>query len=653
MKSGINRGTIKATTLGALASLGVGIVGIVGVSISSAQSPDRMDVEARVKMAAVQRAAGNSVGLTVSEGTNVTLPLSGRQIRRFKVRGIAGPIEGLDVDQTTQDFVNADALIAEELSEIRKRRGKRTNGLDDSIKGKDAAEIVEVSLEIQPETGPEGAFKSPIDGNGRTPKVTRAQGDALRKANEDGWENKLREPRRRLLAELSKHGIDVTAGRKRGSAVYAMVPVGKLAELGRIADVAVIESVSNNAENELGVVANNLNYDPEIHSGLGLRGDGITVGIVEPEAGRIATHPNMTNVITPNSGTIQTHATRVAGVIKSNSATNPGYAPNATLRHNGSATESTRKTIFDSHITNGARSVSASYASGTATDRAPGGEDKFFDEKFTVSWVLPIKSAGNRGQAGCTAGTDGHTTHPGLGYNTLTVGGTTSTLNGMYNCSSFTDPSSTTGDREKPELAAPSVSINMPNTSNGFSADSGTSYAAPGVNGVAALMLQAEPGLNIWPEIMKAILMATATTNIEGNAVLSDQDGVGAINPLAAVQVTQGTNGNWNGSGYLACNSTFPHVVSMNLQAGRRTRVVAVWHQDNSYVDYSNRPGADLDLEIYGPSNVFIGRANRYDDTYEVIEFVPGTTANYNASVLKWRCDMDPKYIGIAWYQVP
>jgi len=605
----------------------------------------------------VRRRLGRSIDEKVSEGHAMLLPLSQRRIMRFKVAGDDAPRVraggGIDVDLETGSLIDGDALLTQELAEIRRRNGKQSASLRRAATSIGSDELVEVAITIAPEGDPT-VFKPAV--HGKT-GMSHRQAENLRQASIGDFESRLRAHRGKLLDKLKENGIEATFS-TGASTVFAKVPKRILSDIESVSAVSEIDTVSVGGENELNIVSDTLNYNPEIHQIMGIRGNGVTVGIVEVASGTIAAHTNLTGIVEYGTGSVRSHATGVAGIIKSNNTNDPGFSPQVTLRHGGSATQSTRQTIFSSHVTNSAASISLSYAAGDTTVRSPNSEDKFLDERFTVDWVLPIKSAGNRGATGCD-GTDGHTTHPGLGYNTLTVGGfndnntVTRVGDSIYNCSSFTDPTSANSDREKPEIVAPAVSIRTTNTTNGFTAGSGTSYAAPGVNGLAALMRGGDPGIGIYPELTKAIIMATSTWNIEGNAVISDNDGVGAIDPLAAMQVLQRSSGDHWASGYMSCNSTFPFNGTAALVAGRRTRVVTVWHQDTTFVNYETLPGADLALTVRDPSNAQVADADRWDDTWEVAEFTPSVSGTYTISIGKWRCDKAPKYIAVAWYQVP
>lgn len=239
----------------------------------------------------------------------------------------------------------------------------------------------------------------------------------------------------------------------------------------------------------------------------------------------------------------------------------------------------------------------------------PNDTDKWFDRQVIDGWKFLTVAAGNRGAADCVQGSDGRLLRPALGYNVLTVGnfndrnsaewgGDTPDI--MAPCSSWVNPDSTRGDRAKPEVAAPGTNLW---TARGTDAapwmgnSSGTSVAAPFVAGLSALMIQADPVLDGWPEVVKAIIIATARHNIEGSSVFSEFDGAGGVYSLDAVRLAALEFGDWHGTS-IDCSSAFPVLRSLPLVAGRQTRVAIAWDQNPDYANDEFRPSADHDLVI-------------------------------------------------------
>ena len=276
---------------------------------------------------------------------------------------------------------------------------------------------------------------------------------------------------------------------------------------------------------------------------------------------------------------------------------------------------------------------------------------------------LVIKSAGNLGD------TTGWITPPGLGYNTLTVGNfddvnTVIQSDDVMNpTSSWKDPLSAHGDREKPEVVAPGTNIISTTAASPWvgSVGSGTSFSAPMVSGMTALLYQRNTSLRAWPESTKAIIMATAIRNKEGFARLSEKDGAGGVWAVEADWVARNTtnHGRWGGDEY-DCTSSTPlswDITTMSLTAGHVTRVVLVWDQNPNYSFYSTQPSADLDLQIWRTSNPLakdpVAASYSWDNTYEIVRFTPTVTGTCALRINKFRCDLTPGYIGWAWWSQP
>jgi len=403
----------------------------------------------------------------------------------------------------------------------------------------------------------------------------------------------------------------------------------------------------------------------DVVQNLGITGNGVKVAEMEV-GGRVFAHPALAGVINDNAYSCTTnHSTHVAGIIRSTDPVFTGIAPNVLLRVGGSCDGDTSEILERSTRAAdwGARVFNLSF--GRYTDRLPSYEALFYDSIVRNGRRSVIVSAGNRGTTGCTQGTNGAVTSPGTAYNVVTVGNfddqnTRSWYDDVMDpCSSWKDPISTNGDREKPEVAAPGANIlstiRFPNGLFGFGNMTGTSMATPMVTGGAALLIERVPTLATWPEIVKAILMASALHNIEGDFRLSEYDGAGGIVLERADQIAQGSLGNWGGIYYPCSQPANLDLATMSLLAGRPTRAVMAWDTDPS-IDlylanlYQYRPSADLDLEVLDPSGSVVAVSNSYDNTYEIVQFTPAVSGDYTLRVVKYRCGgTDAGYLGFAW----
>jgi subtilisin family serine protease len=249
---------------------------------------------------------------------------------------------------------------------------------------------------------------------------------------------------------------------------------------------------------------------------------------------------------------------------------------------------------------------------------------------------------------------------PGTAFNVITVGNFDDKNSVAWSgdtmnvCSSWRDPTSTNGDREKPEMSAPGTNINTTHTASPWIGANvtGTSFSSPIVAAAAALLIDRNSTLGSWPEAVKAILMATAVHNIEGSARLSEFDGVGGLVAQYADDVARRVNGNWAGRSYTCTTANPLNATTMALTAGRRTRVVIVWDNDPAYASYATRPSADLDLSIRNPAGSVVASSVSYDNTYEIVDFTPSTSGTYTLRITRPRCSLSPRYLGWAWFRL-
>jgi len=307
----------------------------------------------------------------------------------------------------------------------------------------------------------------------------------------------------------------------------------------------------------------------------------------------------------------------------------------------------------------GANVLNHSY--GADTNRVVGSMDVYMDNLVHTVGRSTFVAAGNDAVA-CGTGVNGDVLSPGLGYNTVTVANFDDRNTGAWSddimrfSSSWRDPVSYWGDRDKPEVAGPGSYMNSTTTASPWTGDigSGTSYASPVVAGIAADMMQYNWSLPAWPEALKAILMTGAGHNIEGSSRFSECDGAGAIHVKTIDDIMRGWGGGFGQYGYYCSAPEYLTLATKWFVAGRQSRVTIVWNTPTSYSGYPLRPSADLDLRIIHPngSTVVTGSYSN-DNTFEIVSFYPPVSGNYKIQVWKRRCDVNPQYLGWSYWYSP
>jgi hypothetical protein len=388
-------------------------------------------------------------------------------------------------------------------------------------------------------------------------------------------------------------------------------------------------------------------------AGLYIDGEGVNIAIVE--TGRIdlansCFGMNRGHSTRDASLAIDGHKTRVAAVAASSDYTLTGVAPDAVLLSADCATfgEAGVVAATDWAIAQGADVLNASFGLPKECDK---GTDNTFSRYFDLVAFRHMRAttaaAGN--ESNLAAGTFQYVCSPALGYNVIAVGGITDADtaawgdDAMYNDSNVKNPISTFDDRQKPEVCAVAEGITTP----GFNARSGTSYAAPAVAGIIALLIQREPWLLKWPEATKAILMVSAVHNVNGSSRLDDWEGAGTV---VASEADRVVDNNWVRTDLVFKNS-LPLKIPFSANMGETVRFAVAWssHAEKKDKVVLNNLEADLDLMVFDPARNMVGHSLYCDNNYEIVEFTAPATGVYEARVVEIRFNADYEFIASAW----
>ena len=397
--------------------------------------------------------------------------------------------------------------------------------------------------------------------------------------------------------------------------------------------------------------------------GTGTKGAGIKIAVLE-SGGLAISASNFHIGATQVASGADWHMTKSVGIIGNQyNESWEGYAPEATVYI---ANNSDYKQAYDWAKSQGVEVITMSWHDiDEETDGDLHSRDIYFDYVVVhYPWPTVFTSAGNQ------AASDAFSS--GKGYNFFGVANVVNDgdgnrcndtiQTGAYG-SSYKNPTSPHSDREVPEVAAPGSRHELLGTSFG-----GTSCATPVTASIAALLMSTNTSLKIWPEAIRAILLATANyQNADGanwSSHLDGKDGTGMINAQYAYWTANrretGTEAQYRAHDYGTMRASdfeagfFEKTwKARTFTTNSRIRVAFTWNSKTAAADgapSSSVLDADLDLWVYDPDGHLVAWSATWDSNYEFVELTPSKTGEYTIKIRGYSVpDGFWSWYGVAW----
>jgi hypothetical protein len=248
--------------------------------------------------------------------------------------------------------------------------------------------------------------------------------------------------------------------------------------------------------------------------------------------------------------------------------------------------------------------------------------------------------------------------------NEICVGNFDDATSTMSGSSSFVNPDTT--DREVPDIAAPGVSLSVFDPSGSWVSKSGTSLSAPVATSLVGLLFDAAktvsgpnyyPTLPNYPELVKALLMASATIDADGLGNTSDpgtapdnKDGAGGIH--GGRLFSMWSAGRWSVRLATLSDPQWYTWKTVNLSVGQTLRAYIAWSRCPSSVfgDMS----ADFGVQICPPGGTCTNQnLDSYDQASEGVEFTATAAGNHTIRLVRWgmaSCGgVTGEYVGLGY----
>lgn len=465
------------------------------------------------------------------------------------------------------------------------------------------------------------------------------------------------------LAEAGReYGLEVDRIDQAAPVVYGRIPAEAVPKLAEHELVAGVFRHDRDGVDDLDDSIAVHNSD-DAHA-AGFTGSGVDVAVYE-EGPDVTTNLVISDRFDTSPAT-SSHSRMTHGIIRNSERNRPhGHAPDANLF----SANSYDLDAIAWAARQGCTVISQSFHRTAEQTSDSLSHDDNYKDWLALHWPYPtiVEAAGN----GASTEFVNH-----KGYNRLTVGSHDDNAGAMASTSVFRNPRSTHGDRELPEIAANGVGVTVVGLT-----DSGTSFAAPAVAGIAACVQEAAPVLQSWPEGTRAVLMAGAWRNPSGGwwradlaAGVDGRDGAGSADAIRSTSIAQSRQGR-NNSGALrgfdvgtlrsadidaSGLATFRYRITTPrspLFFGSHVKVALAWDSKATRTDllflsiYQNSLTVDLDLEVRDSNGSVVASSMSWDNSYEIAEFDAKAGESYDIRIRRWS-GTDDVWFGVAWTQI-
>jgi hypothetical protein len=656
----------SAVALVAFLLLPLAIIGFIPAAAQEAadKADDELSTVEKQLLTLAAASRGTAAGyLKLIASARETLPLTGVAVTVAKLYNPATEeVFETGMDESGKE-ADLKALRAAEEQAYATRYGKLDPFLHDIVQSMRGTDKVKVALWLKHEDP--NKLADPRAGEidltaQEVEELIARRGEQLRKATAEAV--------RPLRSYFIRKRIQIDEVSLLAPIVYATVRVRVLATLSQRADVQRIYFADNVNEDYMNIAAPTIRAN-DVWSEYGVSGEGVNVAIVEDSRVDFNNTCLVRNLGTraPGDPNVDQHATATAGMVASNHLTLRGIAYGAGIYSANGTTygDANMSAALDAGSAN-AHILNNSWGPGCGSDGSMNVHARHADYLVRFGWDTVVAAAGNNGSCldpriGCRPREE-YVSGVATGYNVIAVGnfddkGTLSRDDDVMHCtSSFRNPTSPRFDREKPEVAAPGTNISsLKLATPGFSCSAGdvglgTSYSSPMVAGIASLLMSGRPSLKIYPEAVKALILAGAMHNLEGSDRLSERDGAGGVDALTSYQSAINGTYKWMSVTPSSFDSSGMITIDIGyLLAGQRLKAALVW-DSNPSSDYSTDAlKADLDLLVQGPG-VSEWSAS-WDSSFEVADFTVPATGYYTIKIRKRRFDGAREYVAVAWNQ--